>query len=122
MQADQILAARRGNLAQEIDEGDPSNPLKDEADRPFGRTEIPAQVAVASPPPRPVRRKPKELPPPKRRLRVYALDPSIAKSLESVSINETTLSIPWEENLEPGPVGEYLEVVDVDPASNRLYD
>jgi hypothetical protein len=24
--------------------------------------------------------------------------------------------------LQPGPVGEYLEVVDVDPASNRLYD
>src|SRR5439155_288095 len=31
-------------------------------------------------------------------------------------------SIPWDDKLQPGPVGEYLEVIDVDPASNRLYD
>ncbi|MBI5578762.1 MAG: hypothetical protein HY895_06380 [Deltaproteobacteria bacterium] len=29
--------------------------------------------------------------------------------------------MPWEENLHPGPVGEYLEVVDVDPASGVAY-
>src|SRR4029077_20657136 len=29
--------------------------------------------------------------------------------------------IPWELKLEPGPVGEYLEVVDYDPASACFY-
>ena len=24
--------------------------------------------------------------------------------------------------LKPGPIGEYLEVVDIDPASNKIYD
>ena len=32
-----------------------------------------------------------------------------------------TFTIPWEK-LEPGPVGEYLEVVDVDPASECFYE
>jgi hypothetical protein len=36
-------------------------------------------------------------------------------------INETTLEVPWEENLAPGPAGEYLEVVDFDPASDCFY-
>jgi hypothetical protein len=65
---------------------------------------------------------------PKRRLRVYALDPSLAKTLESVAVNQTVLSVPWDDSpltrdpLIRGPVGEYLEVVDVDPASNRVYE
>lgn len=65
---------------------------------------------------------------PKRRLRVYALDPSLAKRLDSIAVNETVLSVPWDDlpitrdALARGPVGEYLEVVDVDPASNRLYE
>lgn len=64
---------------------------------------------------------------PKRRLRVYALDPSLAKMFDCVAVNETVLSIPWDDcpatdhPLAPGPVGEYLEVVDVDPASDRVY-
>ena len=29
--------------------------------------------------------------------------------------------VPWEPDLQPGPVGEYLEVVDVDPSSNACY-
>ncbi|WP_051649980.1 S8 family serine peptidase [Rhizobium etli] len=76
----------------------------------------------------PVKRKAWRPPVPKRRLRVFALDPSIAQSLASVAVNETTLSIPWDdapqtrEPLRPGPVGEYIEVVDVDPASNRFYE
>jgi hypothetical protein len=65
-------------------------------------------------------------PDPKRRLRVYALDPSVGKTLESIAINETTLSVRWDNTpsapLQPGPVGEYLEIVDIDPASNKLYD
>lgn len=65
---------------------------------------------------------------PLRRLRVYALDPSLAKRLDSIAVNETVLSVPWDDcpqtrdPLKPGPIGEYLEVVDVDPASNRLYE
>jgi len=59
---------------------------------------------------------------PKRRLRVYALDPSISKRMATIAVNETVLSIPWDESLKPGPVGEYLEVVDVDPATNKVYE
>jgi hypothetical protein len=65
-------------------------------------------------------------PPPRRRLRVYALDPSVGKNLDSMAVNETTLSVPWDDTssvqLQRGPVGEYLEVVDIDPASKKLYD
>jgi hypothetical protein len=67
-------------------------------------------------------RKLRQPPKPHRRLRVYALDPSIGKKLDSIMVNETTLSVEWEEDLQHGPVGEYLEVVDVDPASDRIYD
>ena len=105
--------ARRTYLEAALDAGNPSRPLKAALERALGRPQVPV-VAI--------RRKQKQLPPPKRRLRVYALDPSIAKSLDSVEVNETTLAVRWEEKLKPGPVGEYLEVVDVDPASNRLYD
>jgi len=56
-----------------------------------------------------------------RLLRVFAFDPSFDWQLDTAVINEMTLSLPWEE-LEPGPVGEYLEVVDVDPASGCFYE
>jgi hypothetical protein len=70
----------------------------------------------------PVKRKIRTPPMPKRRLRVYALDPSISKRMATIAVNETVLSIPWDESLKPGPVGEYLEVVDVDPATNKVYE
>lgn len=72
--------------------------------------------------------------PPLRRLRVYALDPSLAKTLETAPINVSTLSVPWDDRsggdcrdpfvraLKPGPVGEYIEVVDIDPASGKVYE
>jgi hypothetical protein len=63
----------------------------------------------------PVRR-----PPPSRKIRVYAFDPSLDWQLDTAVINQLTLHVPWEE-LKPGPVGEYLEVVDVDPASGCVY-
>lgn len=59
--------------------------------------------------------------PQRRRLRVYAYDPSLGRQLETVGLNETVTSIRWEADLRPGPVGEYIEVVDVDPASNCCY-
>jgi hypothetical protein len=67
-------------------------------------------------------------PPPERRLRVFAFDPSIGLQFETASINEVQLPVPWERDakgkdiLEPGPVGEYVEVVDHDPASGAFYE
>jgi hypothetical protein len=58
--------------------------------------------------------------PNRRRLRAFAFDPSLRIDLDAAVINQITLPVPWEE-LAPGPVGEYLEVVDVDPASNACY-
>ena len=57
-----------------------------------------------------------------RRLRVYAFDPSLAVKTQTAAINQTTLSIKWEKDLLPGPVGEYIEVVDHDPASEAFYE
>jgi subtilisin family serine protease len=56
-----------------------------------------------------------------RPLRVYAYDPSLGARLDTVRINEATLEVRWEKDLRPGPVGEYIEVVDVDPASQCCY-
>lgn len=69
------------------------------------------QMATSPPPPKPLG----------RNLRVYAYDPSLASDLTDFGINEATISITWEEKLDPGPVGEYIEVVDVDPASGSCY-
>jgi hypothetical protein len=56
-----------------------------------------------------------------RKLRVFAFDPSLGIQLETAGINEVTLRVAWEENLKPGPIGEYLEIVDRDPPSARSY-
>jgi hypothetical protein len=37
------------------------------------------------------------------------------------AINEVIIKLPWEDNLELGPVDDYLEVVDYDPASRAFY-
>ena len=59
--------------------------------------------------------------PDRRRLRIFALDPSLGGSLNSYESQIATIGVKNEAGLRPGPVGEYLEVVDVDPASNRFY-
>lgn len=59
-------------------------------------------------------------PPKDRILQVFAFDPSLNLDINMAVINRLYLSVPWE-NLERGPVGEYLEVVDVDPASGFVY-
>jgi hypothetical protein len=56
-----------------------------------------------------------------RPLRVYAYDPSLGARLKTLSINEATLNVRWETELQPGPIGEYIEVIDVDPASQCCY-
>lgn len=60
--------------------------------------------------------------PPFRRLRGYAFDPSLSLKLDTASINHTVFEVPWETGLTPGPCGEYVEVVDYDPASGCWYD
>ena len=57
----------------------------------------------------------------RRKIRVYAFDPILGTRVDTESINQTTLEIQWEPNLQPGPVGEYVEVVDVDPSSGVCY-
>ena len=71
-------------------------------------------------PPAPIPRANAVPAPPFRRLRAYAFDPSLSLNLDTAPINEVTLRIPWEP-LAPGPVGEYLEVIDRDPASDGFY-
>jgi hypothetical protein len=56
-----------------------------------------------------------------RRLRVFAFDPLLSRNLDTHEINEITLKIPWKSNLQPGPVDNYLEVIDYDPASQAFY-
>jgi len=67
-----------------------------------------------------------EVPPPvERRLRVFSFDPLFATELDALGTEQITLRLPWNfadgDNLQPGPVGEYLEVVDYDPASRCFY-
>src|SRR5437764_545859 len=59
--------------------------------------------------------------PPFRRLRGFALDPSLSTELETAAISQITFHVPWEK-LDPGPVGEYLEVIDFDPGSDCFYE
>jgi hypothetical protein len=56
-----------------------------------------------------------------RKLRIFAFDPSLSTQFDLAGIGEITISIPWERDLQPGPVGEYIEVVDADPASGVFY-
>jgi hypothetical protein len=60
-------------------------------------------------------------PPVYRYLRGYGLDPGFSTRLDTATINEVIYRIPFEK-VTPGPVGEYLEVMDVDPASNCWYE
>jgi hypothetical protein len=60
-------------------------------------------------------------PPVSRRLRILAFDPSLATRLDTSTLNEITVEVTWEEGLEAGPIGEYIEVVDCDPASGVVY-
>lgn len=56
-----------------------------------------------------------------RRLNGYALDPGFSTRLDTMGVNEIVYEIKWED-LQPGPIGEYFEVIDYDPASNCFYD
>ncbi|MCF6405988.1 hypothetical protein L3C95_24015 [Chitinophaga filiformis] len=67
--------------------------------------------------------------PPFRKLRGYAFDPSLSLNLDTAVINNITYKVRWEDKddpdperrLKPGPIGEYLEVVDYDPTVDKFY-
>jgi len=61
-------------------------------------------------------------PPVFRRLRGYAFDPSLSLQLDTALVNEAVFKIRWEKNLMSGPIGEYVEIVDYDPASKSFYE
>ena len=56
-----------------------------------------------------------------RRLRIYSFDPALAARYDLVGTSSVTIEVPWEDNLRPGPIGGYVEVVDVDPAAGAVY-
>lgn len=68
-----------------------------------------------------------DLPTPnKRRLRVYAFDPGAAVELDTAIVNDAVIALgwekPWQEPLRPGPINEYLEVVDYDFPAGMFYE
>jgi hypothetical protein len=54
-------------------------------------------------------------------LRIFSFDPALAARYDLAGMSGITIEIPWEDDLKPGPVGEYVEVVDIDPASGVAY-
>jgi len=59
--------------------------------------------------------------PDRRRLQVFAFDPLLSARIETLGVNQIVVSVPWDKSLAPGPVGEYLEVIDHDPAGECCY-
>jgi len=59
-------------------------------------------------------------PPPFRKLRGYAFDPSLSLKIDTAAINEIVYKVPWEK-LTAGPCGEYVEVLDYDPTVQQYY-
>lgn len=55
-----------------------------------------------------------------RNLRGYAFDPSLSLRIDTAKINKIIYKVNWEP-LEPGPIGEYLEVIDYDPTVATFY-
>lgn len=60
-----------------------------------------------------------------RRLRIYAFDPQASVELATAVINDAVIELPWETRweipLEKGPVNDFVEVIDYDPASGVFY-
>jgi hypothetical protein len=54
-------------------------------------------------------------------LRIFSFDPALAARYDLAGMSGITIEIPWEDDLKPGPIGEYVEVVDIDPGSNAAY-
>jgi len=59
--------------------------------------------------------------PPHLRLRAFAFDPILSRRIDTYDVNQITIKLPWQDDLKLGPVDDYLEVVDYDPASKVFY-
>jgi Subtilase family len=105
--ASNALRQAMGGAAASVPVGIPTEP------KPRGNAVLTVQLEHAKHP-----RPPK---PAIRPLRVYAFDPSLGAKLDTLGINEATLEVRWEDDLKQGPIGEYIEVIDVDPASQCCY-
>jgi hypothetical protein len=83
----------------------------------------PSQPAAESPKPQPQKVASRNAPPdpPFRSLRAFSIDPILATDYMTAPISEVTIKVPWE-RLKPGPSGEYLDVIDVDPGSGCFYE
>lgn len=55
-----------------------------------------------------------------RKLKGYAFDPSFSSTLNKRQGNEVTYKVKWEPVL-PGPLGEYVEIIDYDPTKDCYY-
>jgi hypothetical protein len=57
---------------------------------------------------------------------VFAFDPQASSRVDTAIINNAIIQLPWEkpweDPVEVGPVNEYLEVIDFDPASGCFYE
>lgn len=56
-----------------------------------------------------------------RFLKGYTIDPGFSTRLDTMAINESVYKIKWED-LKPGPIGEYIEVIDFDPVNYCFYE
>lgn len=83
-----------------------------------GSSPGPTADAVVREPPRACDAAPPLTPPSTRRLRVYAVDPSLSGRIDTAGLNEATLQVRWEP-LNRGPIGEYLAVYDYDASGHR---
>lgn len=135
---------RRRMLEAILDEGRVSSALRQQLELSLGRSTsvvapvplprvdvAPTPSGTAGPPSAvtaPVARRTVRPPPKHRRLQIFATDPGASNRLDTAFVNRSVIKLPWEVSggsqnvLQPGPVGEYVEVVDVDPASGRVYD
>lgn len=56
-----------------------------------------------------------------RMLKGYTIDPGFSTKLATMRVNESVYKIKWE-SLKPGPIGEYVEVIDFDPSNDCFYE
>ncbi|MVM28927.1 hypothetical protein GO755_02700 [Spirosoma sp. HMF4905] len=65
--------------------------------------------------------------PPFRKLRGYSFDPALSLKIDTAPISTIVYKVRWEDIgdhegcLKPGPVGEYVEVIDYDPTVKKFY-
>ncbi len=86
----------------------------------FGSSAVNIPTPVVAKPPAACQPSIEPFDPPFRRIRTYAVDPTLSTRLATAGINEISLKVRWEK-LEKGPTGEYLQVIDED-ASGEKYD